>query len=106
MFASILAAAFFLSFFPAVNADTIKIGASAPKTGPLAGGSTVTFWPNVKLWVKQVNDSGGIKLKSGKAKIKLIEYDDRTNPGEAIKNIQRHFSYTHIRSHEPRHEIV
>ncbi len=89
MFASILAAAFFLSFFPAVNADIIKIGASAPKTGPLAGGSTVTFWPNVKLWVKQVNESGGIKLKSGKAKIQLIEYDDRTNPGEAIKNIQR-----------------
>ena len=86
---SIVAAGLFLSFFPAVNADTIKIGASAPKTGPLAGGSTVTFWPNVKLWVKQVNDSGGIKLKSGKAKIELIEYDDRTNPGEAIKNIQR-----------------
>ena len=89
MIAGILAATFFLSFFPAVKADTIKIGASAPKTGPLAGGSTVTFWPNVKLWVKQVNDSGGIKLKSGKAKIQLIEYDDRTNPGEAIKNIQR-----------------
>ena len=89
MFAGILTVAFFLSFFPAVKADTIKIGASAPKTGPLAGGSTVTFWPNVKLWVKQVNDSGGIKLKSGKAKIQLIEYDDRTNPGEAIKNIQR-----------------
>ena len=89
MFAGILTVAFFLSIFPAVKADTIKIGASAPKTGPLAGGSTVTFWPNVKLWVKQVNDSGGIKLKSGKAKIQLIEYDDRTNPGEAIKNIQR-----------------
>ena len=89
MFAGILTVAFFLSVFPAVKADTIKIGASAPKTGPLAGGSTVTFWPNVKLWVKQVNDSGGIKLKSGKAKIQLIEYDDRTNPGEAIKNIQR-----------------
>jgi len=89
MFAGILTVAFFLSVFPAVKADTIKIGASAPKTGPLAGGSTVTFWPNVKLWVKQINDSGGIKLKSGKAKIQLIEYDDRTNPGEAIKNIQR-----------------
>ena len=89
MFAGILTVAFFLSVFPAVKADTIKIGASAPKTGPLAGGSTVTFWPNVKLWVKQVNDSGGIKLKTGKAKIQLIEYDDRTNPGEAIKNVQR-----------------
>ncbi|MBT3916439.1 MAG: amino acid ABC transporter substrate-binding protein [Rhodospirillaceae bacterium] len=73
----------------AVSAETIKIGASAPKTGPLAGGSTVSYWPNVKLWVEQVNARGGIKLKSGKAKIELIEYDDRTNPGEAIKNIQR-----------------
>ncbi len=71
------------------SAETIKIGASAPKTGPLAGGSTVTYWPNVKLWVEQVNARGGLKLKSGKAKIELIEYDDRTNPGEAIKNIQR-----------------
>ncbi len=73
----------------AVSAETIKIGASAPKTGPLAGGSTVTYWPNVKLWVEQVNARGGLKLKSGMAKIELIEYDDRTNPGEAIKNIQR-----------------
>ncbi len=72
-----------------VQAETIKIGASAPKTGPLAGGSTVTYWPNVKLWVEQVNARGGLQLKSGKTKIELIEYDDRTNPGEAIKNIQR-----------------
>ena len=31
----------------AMAQKTIKIGASAPKTGPLAGGSTVSFWPNV-----------------------------------------------------------
>ena len=70
-------------------AAEIKIGASAPKTGPLAGGAAVTHWPNIRLWVHQVNARGGLKLKSGKAKIKLIEYDDRTNPGEAIKAIQR-----------------
>ena len=74
---------------PSMAQQTIKIGASAPKTGPLAGGSTVTYWPNVKLWVEQVNARGGLKLKSGNAKIELIEYDDRTTPGEAIKNIQR-----------------
>jgi len=72
-----------------LRAETIKIGASAPKSGPLVGGSSVSFWPNVKLWVQQVNARGGIKLKSGQAKIELVEYDDRTNPGEAIKNIQR-----------------
>ena len=73
----------------AMAADVIKIGASAPKTGPIAGGAAVTHWPNVQLWVHQINARGGLQLKSGKAKIELVEYDDRTTPGEAIKNIQR-----------------
>jgi len=67
----------------------IKIGAVAPKTGPLSGGSTVTHWPNIKLWVHQVNARGGLKLKSGMKKIELIEYDDQTNPGVHIKAAQR-----------------
>ncbi len=70
-------------------ADTIKIGAAAPKTGPLAGGSTVTHWPNIRLWVEQVNRRGGLNLKSGQAKLELVEYDDQTNPGENIKAMQR-----------------
>jgi branched-chain amino acid transport system substrate-binding protein len=70
-------------------ADVIKIGAVAPKTGPLAGGAAITHWPNIQLWVKQVNDRGGLKLKSGPAKIELIEYDDRTTPGETIKAVER-----------------
>ena len=61
-------------------AEIITIGAVAPKSGPLAAGASITHWPNIKLWVSQVNAAGGIKLKSGRAKIKLIEYDDRTNP--------------------------
>jgi branched-chain amino acid transport system substrate-binding protein len=69
--------------------DVIKIGASAAKTGSLAGGTAVTHWPNIKLWVHQVNARGGLQLKTGKAKIELVEYDDRTTPGEAIKNVQR-----------------
>lgn len=69
--------------------ETIKIGAAAAKTGPLAGGTAVTHWPNIQLWVEQVNSRGGLQLKSGKAKIEVIEYDDQTNPGETIKAIQR-----------------
>jgi hypothetical protein len=38
-----------------------------------------------------VNARGGLKLKSGQAKIKLIEYDDRTQPPEAIKRALRPF---------------
>jgi branched-chain amino acid transport system substrate-binding protein len=70
-------------------ADTVKIGAVAPKTGGLAGGSTVTHWPNVELWVKQVNDRGGLKVDGTQKMIELIEYDDQTNPGEHIKAVQR-----------------
>ena len=77
-----------LAMAPAA-AKTIKIGAVAPKTGPLSGGSTVTHWPNIQLWVHQVNARGGLQLRDGKAKIELIEYDDQTNPGVHIKAVQR-----------------
>jgi len=69
--------------------DTIKIGAIAPKTGPLAGGAVVTQWPNVQLWVEQVNARGGLKVGGEQKLIELIEYDDKTNPGEHIKLAQR-----------------
>jgi len=73
----------------ATLADTLKIGAVAPKTGPLAGGATVTQWPTVKLWVEQVNARGGIKVDGKMMPVELIEYDDQTNPGETIKAVQR-----------------
>jgi branched-chain amino acid transport system substrate-binding protein len=69
--------------------DMIRIGASAPKTGPLAGGSAVTYWPAINLWVHDVNERGGIDVGGTKMKVELIEYDDRTSNEEAIKNIQR-----------------
>jgi branched-chain amino acid transport system substrate-binding protein len=69
--------------------DPIKIGVVGPKTGPLAGGATITHFPNFKLWQKQVNDRGGLKLKTGQRKIELIEYDDRTQPPETIKAVER-----------------
>lgn len=69
--------------------DVIKVGAIAPKTGPLAGGATVTQWPNIELWVAQVNERGGLQVGDKKMTIELIEYDDKTNPGEHIKLAQR-----------------
>jgi branched-chain amino acid transport system substrate-binding protein len=69
--------------------DVIKIGVVGPKTGPLAGGATITHFPNFKLWQKLVNDRGGLKLKTGQRKIELIEYDDRTQPPETIKAVER-----------------
>ena len=69
--------------------DTLKIGASAPKTGPLAGGAAVTHWPNIKLWIQEVNNRGGLKVGGKNMKLELVEYDDKTSGEEAVKNIQR-----------------
>ena len=73
----------------ALAQDVIKVGAIAPKTGPLAGGAVVTQWPNINLWVEQVNARGGLEVGGKKMPIELIEYDDKTNPGEHIKLAQR-----------------
>ncbi len=74
---------------PTQAQDVIKLGAIAPKTGPLAGGATVTQWPNIELWVKQVNARGGLQVGDSKMMIEVVEYDDKTNPGEHIKLAQR-----------------
>ena len=84
-----LAAAFTVAGTSIYAQDIIKIGAIAPKTGPLAGGAVVTQWPNVQLWVEQVNARGGLNVDGKKMQIELIEYDDKTNPGEHIKLAQR-----------------
>ena len=71
--------------------DVIKIGWSMSKTGPFAAGASVTTLPNYQVWVKDVNDAGGIMLKSigKKVKIEVIEYDDRSNSEEMIKAVER-----------------
>lgn len=74
----------------AFAAEPIKIGAVAPKTGPLAGGAAITHWPNIQLWAHQINERGGLKMADGTQRpVEIIEYDDRTNPGETIKAVQR-----------------
>ena len=73
----------------ASSQDVIKLGSIAPKTGPLAGGAVVTQWPNVELWVEQVNSRGGLNVACKRMTIELIQYDDKTNPGEHIKLAQR-----------------
>ncbi len=83
------AAAIGLAGAPALAQETIKIGASAPKSGPLAGGAAVTHWPNIQMWMKEINDAGGLNVGGTKMKLELVEYDDKTNGEEAIKNIQR-----------------
>lgn len=84
-----LALATGLGAMPAFAQEVLKIGAVAPKTGPLAGGAAVSYWPNVKLWINDVNGRGGLKVGDKTYKLEAIEYDDQTNPGETIKAVQR-----------------
>jgi len=70
---------------------SIKVGYAISKTGPNAGGANITQIPNYQLWVKEVNDKGGLMLKSiGKRlPIEVIEYDDRSNSEEAVRAVER-----------------
>jgi branched-chain amino acid transport system substrate-binding protein len=76
---------------PAVRAQssTYKVGVIGAKTGPLAPGAAVTHFPPYRLWAHEVNERGGLKLKDGQRKIELVEYDDRTQPPETIKAVER-----------------
>jgi branched-chain amino acid transport system substrate-binding protein len=78
-------------FVQAARADSssVKVGVVGPKTGPLAPGAAVTHFPPYRMWAHEINERGGLKLKDGQRKIELIEYDDRTQPPEAIKAIER-----------------
>ena len=78
-------------FVRAASADTgvYKVGVVGAKTGPLAPGAAVTHFPPFQLWASEVNARGGLKLKDGRRKIQIIEYDDRTQPPEAIKAVER-----------------
>jgi branched-chain amino acid transport system substrate-binding protein len=67
----------------------VKVGLVGPKTGPLAPGAAITHFSPFRLWAHEVNERGGLKLKDGPRKIELIEYDDRTQPPETIKAVER-----------------
>ena len=71
------------------NSGVVKVGVVGAKTGPLGPGAAVTHFPPFRLWAHEVNARGGLKLKTGPAKIELIEYDDRTQPPETIKAVER-----------------
>ncbi len=81
-----------LGFSGAVTAQepaSVKVGYAISKTGPNAGGASITQIPNYQLWVKEVNDKGGLMLGGKRVKIEVIEYDDRSNSEEAVRAVER-----------------
>lgn len=71
--------------------DKIRIGYAISKTGPNAGGASITQIPNYEMWVKEVNDKGGLMLSSvgRRVPIEVIEYDDRSSSEEAVRAVER-----------------
>ena len=83
-------AAAMIGYMATANAqDTVKIGWAIPKSGPGAPGAAVTTLPNYQVWVKDVNEAGGLNVGGKKMKIEVIEYDDRSNSEELIKAVER-----------------
>src|SRR5262245_21594148 len=71
--------------------SSIRVGWSISKTGPYAGGASITTLPAYLVWVKDVNAAGGIMVKSlgKKLPVEVVEYDDRSNSDEMIKAVER-----------------
>jgi branched-chain amino acid transport system substrate-binding protein len=83
------AMAFSLSSADAQSPSSVRIGYAISKTGPYAGGASVTTLPNYQVWVKDVNDAGGIMLGGKRVPVEIVEYDDRSNSEEAVRAIER-----------------
>jgi branched-chain amino acid transport system substrate-binding protein len=71
--------------------DKIRVGYAISKSGPNAGGATITQIPNYEMWVKDVNAKGGLMLSSigRRLPIEVVEYDDRSTAEEAIRAVER-----------------
>ena len=59
--------------------DKIVIGAARPVTGALSPFEAGNWGPAYKLWTKDVNDAGGIKVAGKPLPIELKIYDDQSN---------------------------
>ncbi len=78
-----------LAAMPAAAQDKIKVGYAISKTGPNAGGASITQIPNYEMWVKDVNAKGGLMIGGKRVPIEVIEYDDRSNSEEAVRAVER-----------------
>ena len=88
LLAATAAAAF--AFAAAASAqDKVKIGYAISKTGPNAGGASITQIPNYEMWVKDVMAKGGLMVGGKRVPIEVVEYDDRSNSEEAVRAVER-----------------
>lgn len=75
--------------FAQADRDTLRFGWAISKTGPFTAGASSTQIPNYRLWVDDVNKAGGLMVDGKKKLIEVFEYDDRSQPEEAVRAIDR-----------------
>jgi len=66
---------------------SIRIGYAISLSGVGAPGAGLTTLPNYRLWVKEINDAGGILLKkyNKKVPIEVTEYDDTSKNEDLVR---------------------
>ena len=69
-----------LAATPAFAANTITIGMTVSRTGPLNTDSVAQLH-GCELWRDQVNARGGIKAGGKRYKVRFVEYDDQSQGG-------------------------
>ena len=67
----------------------IRIGYAISKTGPNAGGASITVIPNYEMWVRDVNAAGGICSGAMRIPLQVVEYDDRSNSEDCVRAVER-----------------
>ena len=73
-------AALFFSVHTARAQETLTIGFTVSQTGKLNNDSTAQM-RGMELWRDQVNAGGGIKAGGKQYQVKLVSYDDESQPG-------------------------
>src|SRR4030042_492850 len=72
-----------------VTQTEIVIGASRDITGPMAGFQDFGFAPVYKMWADEVHAAGGTGVGGKKLKVRIIEYDDGSDPAAITRNLEK-----------------
>jgi branched-chain amino acid transport system substrate-binding protein len=76
--------------------DEIVLGASRDITGPQAGFQEYGFAPLYKMWAEEVNAAGGINVAGKMLTVRIIEYDDASDPAACTRNIEKLVTEDHV----------
>ena len=76
--------------------DEIVLGASRDITGPQAGFQAFGYAPLYKAWAAEINAAGGIDVAGKKLTVRIIEYDDGSDPAALTRNIEKLVTQDHV----------